>query len=131
MPFPVDKKYVEWMENKLNVKFPEIYKSKMLRENGGEVVFGEYQFELYPFFDQTNRKRISRTCNHIEKETKSARGWNGFPEKAIAIGSDGFGNQLILAQEEDGTLGEAIFLWNHETSSVKKICNSIIEFENG
>ena len=98
----------------------------MIKSNGGELLISdEFEFELYPFFDKTDRKRISRTCNHIGLETKNARKWNGFPENGIAIGADGFGNQLILTHNGNGNLNEALYFWNHETRQVKKIAESI------
>ncbi|WP_297814486.1 SMI1/KNR4 family protein [uncultured Polaribacter sp.] len=87
MPFPIDEKYILETETELNVKFPSEFKNRMIKSNGGELVTDEFEFELYPFFDKSDRKRISRTCNHIGLETKNAREWNGFPENGIAIGS--------------------------------------------
>ncbi|WP_430426280.1 SMI1/KNR4 family protein [Maribacter litoralis] len=78
MPFPVDEKYIIGTESDLNVKFPTVFKNRMIKSNGGELVTDEFEFELYPFFDKSDRKRISRTCNHIGLETKNAREWNGF-----------------------------------------------------
>lgn len=127
MPFPVDEKYIEETELELNVKFPPEFKKRMTKSNGGELVMHKFDFELYPFFDKKDRKRISRTCNHIGLETKNARKWNGFPENGIAIGSDGFGNQLILSHNGNGNLTDELFFWNHETREVKKIADSINE----
>jgi hypothetical protein len=66
MPFPIDKKYIEETESELNVKFPTEFKNRMIKSNGGELLISrEFEFELHPFFDKSDRKRISRTCNHI------------------------------------------------------------------
>lgn len=127
MPFSIDEKYIRETELELNVKFPPEFKNRMMESNGGELVVHKFDFELYPFFDKTDRKRISRTCNHIGLETKNARKWNGFPENGIAIGSDGFGNQLILTHNGNGNLTEELFFWDHETREVKKIADSINE----
>ncbi|WP_420574357.1 SMI1/KNR4 family protein [Kordia sp.] len=125
MPFPVEEKYILQVESQLNIIFPTEFKKRMMRLNGGECIIEESEFKLYPFFDTSDRKRISRTCNHIVLETRNAREWKGFPENAIAIGSDGSGDQLILMHDGNGVLSEEIYLWNHEERFVKKITTSI------
>lgn len=125
MPFPVDIKFIEETEKDLNVKFPDSFKQKMLHLNGGEIVTDEYEFELFPFFDKSDKKRISRTCNHIGLETKNAKEWTGFPENAIAIGSDGFGNLLVLKHDGGGMLKDDVLFWNHEDGSLESIAQNI------
>ncbi|WP_179333041.1 SMI1/KNR4 family protein [Winogradskyella costae] len=126
MPFPVDEKYIEETESELNVKFPTEFKNRKIKLNGGELLISsEFEFELHPFFDKSDRKRISRTCNHIGLETKNAREWNGFPENGIAIGADGFGNKLILTHNGNGNLTDQLYFWNHETRKVEKIAESV------
>lgn len=125
MPFPIEEKYILETESELNVVFPIEFKNRMIQLNGGELVIKKQEFELYPFFDKSDRKRISRTCNNIVLETENAREWNGFPKHATAIGSDGLGNQIILMHNGDGILSNEIYLWNHESRTVKKIAESI------
>lgn len=48
----------------------------MIKENGGRIDSDNYFFEIHPFFDKSDRKKISRTCNHIGLETKNTRKWN-------------------------------------------------------
>jgi hypothetical protein len=129
MPFPIDEKYIIETEIELQVKFPNDYKNRMKRSNGGELISTDYEFELYPFFDKSDNKRISRTCNHIVMETSNALEWDGFPKNGIAIASDGFGNQVIMLHTGDGYLKEEIFLWDHETRQIEKIADSIGELE--
>ncbi|AGC75380.1 SUKH superfamily protein [Nonlabens dokdonensis] len=130
MPFPIDEKYIEETESELKVKFPSEFKSRMIKSNGGELLISdEFEFELYPFFDKSDKKRISRTCNHIGLETKNARKWNGFPENGIAIGSDGFGNLIILTHSGNGILTDKVYFWNHETGDQSIIAKSINELD--
>ena len=129
MPFPVDEKYIIETELELNVKFPSEFKNRMKKSNGGELVADDYEFELYPFFDKSDKKRISRTCNHIGLETKNAREWDGFPKNGIAIASDGFGNQVILPHNGDGNLKDEIHLWDHETCKTEMIAESIRQLD--
>lgn len=60
MPFPVDEKYIDELESDLNVKFPTGFKNRMKKSNGGEIFTEEWDFELYPFFDKSSRKRSSQ-----------------------------------------------------------------------
>ena len=128
MPFPIEEKYIIETESELNVKFPTEFKTRMIKSNGGELITDELEIELYPFFDKSDRKKISRTCNHIGLETKNAREWNGFPENGIAIGSDGFGNLIILTHNGNGKLTDEIYFWNHEIGQIEKIAESITHF---
>ncbi|WP_046757356.1 SMI1/KNR4 family protein [Kordia jejudonensis] len=130
MPFPVEEKYILNTASELNVTFPVEFIKRMMQMNGGELILKNYEIELYPFFDTSNRKRISRTCNHIALETKNAREWTGFPANAIAIGTDGFGNQVVLIHEGNGNLTDTIYLWNHQTKTTKKIAESINDVHN-
>lgn len=127
MSFSIDEKYIRETESELNVKFPSEFKTRMLQLNGGELITEEFEFELYPFFDESDKKRISRTCNHIGLETKNARKWNGFPKNGIAIGSDGFGNLILLTHNGNGLLTDIVYFWNHETGKQTIIANSIRE----
>ena len=125
MAFPVDEKYIKETELELKVEFPTEYKNKMVNNNGGELISDDYEFELYPFFDKSDKKRISRTCNHIGLETKNAKDWNNFPENAIAIGADGFGNLIVLLHNGNGILNEQVSFWNHETGMCEVIAENI------
>ena len=131
MPFPVELKYIEALEADLQLKFPEKFKQRMQLNNGGELDSEEFEFELYPFWDRKDRKRISRTCNHIGSETQGARQWPGFPPTAVAIGGDGFGNQLVLLVKGGaGLLSEELFIWDHESGELRKIADSIEAIES-
>ena len=125
MPFPIELKYIEDLEKELNILFPSKFKSKMQKENGGEIEFNGEYFDLYPFFDKSDKQRISRTCNHIGMETKNAREYPNFPSNFITIGSDGSGNQLVLTHNGDNRLLENIHYWDHETGEVKELTQTI------
>ncbi len=58
MPFPIDEKYIKETESELNVKFPTEFKNRMIKSNGGELVTDDFEFELYPFFDKSDRKKL-------------------------------------------------------------------------
>jgi hypothetical protein len=129
MPFPIDLKYIVEAENELGIEFPYEFKQKMIGQNGGELITEEDNWQLYPFFDKSDKKRISRTCNHIVLETKQAKEWNNFPDNAIAIATNGCGDYLILLPLESDTnkLNEKIYLWLHETGEIEEVAQNISE----
>ena len=125
MPFPVDIKYIIETEQELGLVFPNSFKSKMTKENGGELMTEDNDWQQFPFFDKSDNKRISRTCNHIILETKQARMWNNFPDNAIA--SNGSGDNLILLPFDNNNkkLKEEIYLWQHETGDIQLVAQTI------
>ncbi|WP_339810241.1 SMI1/KNR4 family protein [uncultured Imperialibacter sp.] len=127
MPFPVELKYIEQTESELGVKFPKLFKQRMMQANGGATCNEEFQ--IFPFWDKSDRKRIARTSNHIGLETKNAKDWPGFPERTVVIGSDGTGDLLIFQHHGDGELEEVIYLWDHETGAAQFITKDIIELD--
>ncbi len=78
-------------------------------------------WQLYPFMDNSDKKRLKRTSNDIIRETASAKKWDAFPRDAVAIGANGSGDQLILIPSVDSTvLLDTVFWWNHETGDIHK-----------
>ena len=109
--------------------FPDSFKVKMIKENGGELMTEDDDWQLFPFFDKSDKKRMSRTCNHIVLETKEARMRDNFPINGIAIASNGSGDNLILLpfDNDNKKLGEEIYLWQQETGDIQKVANAINE----
>ena len=92
----------------------------MSRNNGGELSTDNDDWQLYPFFDTSDRERISRTSNDIARETTTARQWRGFPADAIAIAGNGSGDHLIfLPVPGSTTLQPQPFIWLHETAELQ------------
>ena len=129
MPFPVDEKHILNTEEKLKVKFPESYRNKMILENGGTVETPPDAWNLYPFFDTSDKKRIKRTSNHIIRETGVAREWDTFPQNAVAIGSNGCGDQLIFIKPSISSdqCDASVYWWDHETGNINKVANDFDE----
>ena len=129
MPFPIDDKYITETEKELGILFPDNFKSKMMKENGGELMTEDEDWNLFPFFDKSDKKRISRTCNHIGLETKQAKKWSNFPSNGIAIASNGSGDHLVLlpTKENKEKLSDEIFTWFHETGKTEKVADKIDE----
>lgn len=126
MAFPVDAEYIAATEHRLGVSFPAEFTRRMRQNNGGEAEAGGDWWQLHPFRDASNRKRLSRTSNDIVVETEVARRSSGFPDDAIAIGANGTGNHLVLARaESDPTkLGPEVYEWDHETGRLSVVATS-------
>ncbi len=126
MPFPVDAKWIMQTEEKLGVRFPASFITAMSRMNGGTVITRVDRFDLFPFLDASDRKRIQRTCGSIDRETISARkDWYGFPSDAVAIGANGCGDLLVLVPmpEQPDTLQHSVYWWDHETGEVELVAD--------
>ena len=127
MPFPIDIKYIIQTEQELGLIFPDIFKNKMTIENGGELMTENGDWQLFPFFDKSEKKRISRTCNHIGLETKQAKESDNFPNNGVAFASNGCGDLLILLTKNENELSDEIFIWFHETGQIEKVADNINE----
>ena len=126
MPFPVDTKWITQTEEKLGVRFPASFVLAMARMNGGTVCTHIDYFELHPFLDASDRKRIQRTCGSIDRETAVARKTcYGFPPDAVVIGANGGGDLLVLMPqlENPTTLQHSIFWWDHETGEIEIVAD--------
>lgn len=129
MPFPLDARFVAETEAKLGVKFPTAFVALMVKENGGYAHTPPDGWSLYPFKDSRDKKRLKRTCNDIVHQTNWARGHTGFPPGAVAIGSNGSGDELILLPSiSDPTcLQDSVYWWDHETGAYQKVANDFSE----
>jgi hypothetical protein len=119
MAFPVEISLVTRTEAKLGRKLPLGYVAMMCKSNGGEVYAGNDCWSLFPIFDDSDRTRLKRTCNDIVRETAVAREWVGFPDNALAIGSNGTGDKLIfLFEPGSDRYADAVWWWDHETGEL-------------
>ena len=128
MPFNLSEEQLEKTEEKLGAKLPEAYRKSMMLENGGEAKTVDDDWEFYPILDTSDRKRISRTCNHIISETESCGGYGNFPQNAISIASNGLGDQMVFLKEE-GIYKDTVYLWLHETGEIKELAESFLEIQ--
>ncbi|HEX5772747.1 MAG TPA: SMI1/KNR4 family protein [Geomobilimonas sp.] len=126
MPFPLDEKELQKTEQEIGAVLPESYRNAMMKCNGGTVEVWDDTWELFPIFDQTSRKHISRTCNHILKETKSAQEWATYHENAYAIAGNGSGDLLVIFR--GGRIFEPqIFVWSHEDGALIAVAQDFAE----
>jgi len=127
MAFSVEARFIDEAERKLGVRFPETYRQKMQTESGGHVSTPPDGWDLHPFFDKSDKKRLKRTANHIIRETEISRRWSGWPERAIAIGENGAGDRLIFlrSEEDPARCDDALYWWDHETGTIHLITKDL------
>ena len=131
MAFPLDIEFVKRVEANLGRKLPLGYVVRMSRENGGGVIAGPDHWGLYPIFDDSDRKRLKRTCNDIVRETASAREWPDFPPEALAIGDNGGGDHLVLLPDpQSDRFADAVYWWDHETGGLEKVADDFEELSD-
>jgi len=117
MPFPLSETELKKTEEAIGATLPESYRNSMMQNNGGAVEAYDEVWELFPIQDQSSKKLISRTCNHVLKETESAQEWPNFHENALAIGENGSGDYLIIFQEGQ-KFEPGVFAWFHEDGAL-------------
>jgi hypothetical protein len=127
MPFPITLTEIVKTEAKTGVTFPLGFKARLSQDNGGEIKVAGDCWQLIPFFDSSDRKRLARTCNDIVRETASMRQWPDFPADAFVVAQNGSGDYLIIRPEAEGStqLGETIYFWDHETGEHEPVADSL------
>tara|TARA_R110002072_G_scaffold219679_1_gene377285 strand:+ start:911 stop:1303 length:393 start_codon:yes stop_codon:yes gene_type:complete len=128
VPFNLSEEQLAQTEIELGAKLPHEYREAMKLDNGGEASTEEDDWELYPIKDASDRKRLARTCNHIISETESCKGFGNFPENAVAIASNGLGDQMVFIKESD-QFQNIVFLWLHETGELHELAATFNEIE--
>lgn len=128
MPFNLSEEQLVQTEKELGSALPLEYREAMKSDNGGEGSTEEDDWEFYPIRDATDRKRTSRTCNHIISETESCKGFGNFPDHAVAIAGNGLGDQMVFLKESGRYLNK-VFLWLHETGELQELAATFNEIE--
>lgn len=129
MPFPLSESELAKTEAKIGARFPASFRSAMLAENGGTIVTDEDDWEQYPFFDTSDRKRLSRTSNDILRETEQARQWPGFPADGWAIASNGCGDHLYFKRSpaDPARFEATVYAYWHETGESSVLAGDFAE----
>ena len=127
MPFDLDERYVQAVDQALGVSLPTSYRLAMMKSNGGTVSTESDDWDLYPIADDSDRKRLARTLNGVVPETERARAWRGFPSAAVALGRNGEGDQLVFLADGQ-RLGPEVFIWRHETCELVRVADDFAAF---
>ncbi len=123
MAFTTTEEHVRRAEQELGLTLPPAYRARLLRDNGGDVEAADDTWQLFPVQDTTDRKRVSRTANHLLREMTEARTWPQFPKSAVAIAANGNGDYLIVrpAESQPDRLADTVLHWDHETGALTSV----------
>jgi hypothetical protein len=122
VPFPVGEDRIREAEAQLERALPAALRSRLMRDNGGEIVVPGHPgddpiWSLHPVWDPSDRRRMSRTANHIVSETRKAHKNIGhLPAGSIVIADNGSGDLLLMLVDRDD-----LVWWNHETGEVEPV----------
>jgi len=95
MPFDLDEHYVRAAGQALGIGLRTSFRLVMTRRKGGTVETESDDWDLYPFADDSDSKRLARTLNGVVPETERAPAWREFPSGTVALGDNGEGDQLV------------------------------------
>ena len=126
MPFDLNVSFLEAAELEIGASLPPSFRSSILQENGGVIETDGDEWQRYPIADTSDRKRLSRTANHIIKETQSCRSWPSFPVSAWAIAGNGSGDQLVFLQQGN-SFEPSVYIWSHESGLLLKVADDFSE----
>jgi hypothetical protein len=125
MAFPTTEDRIVAAETQLGIRLPDGFRNRLMSQNGGEVEADDDDWTVFPVFDSSDRKRASRSANHIVRETQQAATWPGFPERAVAIASNGTGDLLVFLPRDKLQLDGRVQCWSHET---QKCTPTLLDF---
>jgi hypothetical protein len=103
------------MEARLGRRLPESHRQRLIRNNGGQIRAARQDWTLFPVWDPTDRRTMSRTAGHIIRENEALlRDWpDVLPTGYIAIADNGGGDCLVLGPGSDD-----VWHWDHETGDL-------------
>lgn len=120
---PTTEECINAAERELGRNLPDPLRERLKRNNGGDVKVTGYSsddpcWELHPVLDRTDRKRASRSANHIVRETEEAHSVAEVapPRGSVVIADNGTGNLLLLLKQDD-----CPYWWDHETGDVHRV----------
>jgi hypothetical protein len=116
MGLPVSEEHIAETEAKFGRRLPEGFRELTKQSNGGATIrIGSGYFDVYAVWDPTDRKTMSRSANHVIRETESMyRDLGAFlPPGGIVLASNEGGDPLI--QLPDDTL----VIWSFRTHKVR------------
>ncbi|MDK8345607.1 SMI1/KNR4 family protein [Brevibacterium sp. UMB1308A] len=118
MAFPVDESRIRAAEEALGRTFPDVLRERLMSENGGEIDdTDEGYWFLYPVYDDSDRRRLARSADHVVKVTETWRSEaDGFPQDAVPVAEDQEGNAIVLLPGDD-----RFYVWDHELRETEPI----------
>jgi hypothetical protein len=128
MPFNLAERFINAAEDTLAAALPYFYRQAMMASNGGEICAYNDVWNLHPILDSSDRKRLSRSCNDILRETRMMRDWPGWPGNAVAIADNGAGDKLVFPKEGQ-TYHPEVYVWLHKTGDLIEVAQSFSELQ--
>lgn len=135
-PLPVEERYVEACETKLNARFPWDFRDKMMQANGGLVRTGAYYWFIFPFADRSHMLPHpimwwAVPLKDIVGLNKVVREIDNFPPNAVAFGLRQFhrvpdGVLCFLRSEENPKLLKPeVWLWHWFKKPFKEFLSDV------
>lgn len=124
----IEATYIQECEEELGAKFPESYRRAMLEQNGGLIELDSLEWTLVPIFDPTEPRELSAFDSHVISETKLGSKWNGFPNNAVVIACNMFGDYLILLRWGQ-KFSNRVYLWDHDVGELWCVANDMSELQ--
>jgi len=128
--FDLSEEQLKITESDVGAMFPDSYRLYMMRSNGGACSAKSDNWNIIPIRDASDRKRLSRTANHVLIETKSFSEFPNWHEGAFAIAENGTGDALVMFLK-DMKFEPQIFYWRHENGSLELVAKDFADLANG
>ena len=129
MPFDLSDEQLTSTESDIGAVFPETYRLRMKEDNGGAIFAKSDYWNLIPIRDTSDRKRVSRTANHVLVETESFSGFPHWHDNALAIAENGAGDALVMFQQ-GVQISHQVFYWSHEDGRLELIADDFSKLAN-
>jgi hypothetical protein len=89
--FPVEERLIRKCEAKLDARFPEEFRERMMRANGGLMRTGSFYWFVFPFPDRSHVLPhpimwLGRPCKDMASFHVRASEFDAFPSNAVAFG---------------------------------------------
>jgi hypothetical protein len=113
MATPIEPRSLEAAERQLEIALPDAFRNHLLA--GTVQIAGlDDEWEL-------------ATASDIVQLTREARKWDGFPQGAVVVGSDEFGNYLVFlpSERDPSVLSPDLFAWWHEGGQLESMAGSL------
>jgi len=123
MGFNLKEIFIENTEKELGIQFSLSFKTKMMKDNGGELTIENDGWFIFPFYDNSDRKRIKRTSNNITRETNLFYLDYNELQHYIAFANNGSGDYLLFNKNSS----KPVYMFLHEKGIINQIANDFIE----
>lgn len=126
MAFDLSEDQLESTEADVGAVFPQSYRQRMMRSNGGEVFANADYWTLIPIRNKSERKRLSRTASHVLAETKSFSEWSIWHDNAYVIAENETGDTLVIIRKGQ-RFEPQVFNWRYENGDLELIAEDVTE----